>query len=93
MRPLPPGRTLFTLDNLASDLEVLLWGTVAGPGPPPLTHLHIVGIERNAGHPLLTAKGEVVGFCFRAYTPTDRRCFAVPASALAGAGKPPTPVP
>ena len=73
---LDPGRPVFTLDNLASGLEVLLPGRVDELAEPPLVDLRVVSFTFGAGQPLVDASGRFLGLCFRHRTATDARCFA-----------------
>jgi hypothetical protein len=82
---LDAGRPVFTLENLASGLEVLLRGQVDEPGPPPLVDQRVVSITVGAGEPLFDVHGRFVGLCFRHLTATDRRCFASRAGDIAAA--------
>ena len=70
------GRTVFSLDNLASGFEVVVWGQVDENGEPPLTHLRVASLRLSPGHPLVSAGQRVTGLCFRPVTPANPVCFA-----------------
>ena len=76
------GRTVFSLDNLASDLEVVAWGQIEENGEPPLAFLRVASLNLTGGHPLVDATAHVAGVCFRAVTPTSPVCFAARVSDL-----------
>jgi hypothetical protein len=91
---LDPGRPVFTLDNLASGVEVLLPGRVDQVEDPPLIDLRVVSFTLGAGQPLVDASGRFLGICFRQRTATDPRCFASRAAdILAILAPPPEPPP